>query len=76
MRSVKIKLTAISDIRNIVSTIEKYSVEAKLKSGSYIVNAKSLLGIFSLDLMKPVELIVAGNDCEPLLSEVSQYIVA
>ncbi|MCL2159860.1 MAG: HPr family phosphocarrier protein [Oscillospiraceae bacterium] len=75
MRSVQIKLSAISDIKNFVHSIQKYSADAKLKSGNYMVCARSLMGIFVLDLMKPLELIVKGNDCDPLLNEVSRYIV-
>ena len=76
MKSVQIKLSAISDIKNFVATVGKYSVDAKLKSGSYLVDAKSLMGIFSLDLLKPIDLIVKGDDSVVLLDKVSQYIVA
>ena len=75
MSRVQIKFSAINDVRNFVSTIGKYSADAKLKSGSYIVDARSLLGIFSLDLMGPVDLIGKGNDSTLLLDKVSQYIV-
>jgi len=75
MRSVQIKLSAIDDIKNFVNTIGKYSTDAKLRSGNYMVDARSLMGIFSLDLMKPVDLIVKGDDSVLLLDKVSQYIV-
>ena len=75
MKIVQIKLSAIKEITNFVNTVGKYSADVKLKSGNYIVNAKSIMGIFLLDLMKPVDLIVNGNDSNLLLNEVSQYIV-
>ena len=75
MKSVQIKLSAINDITGFVDTVKKYSADATLRSGSYMVNARSIMGIFILDLMKPVDLIVKGDDCDPLLSEISQYIV-
>jgi len=76
MTSVKIRLSAIDDIRRFVNTVSKYySLDATLKSDRYMVCAKSLLGIFTLDLMKPIELIIKGENYEPLLNEVSRYIV-
>ena len=75
MKSVQIKLSAIKDIKSFVETVGKYSADAKLKSGNYMVDARSLMGIFSLDLMKPVDLIVKGDDSVLLLDKVSQYIV-
>ena len=75
MSRVQIKLSAINDIRNFVNTIGKYSGDAKLRSGSYMVDARSLMGIFSLDLMKPIDLIVRGGDSALLLDKISQYIV-
>ena len=76
MKSVQIKLSAISEIKSFVETVSRYSVDATLKSGRYIVRASSIMGIFILDLMKPVDLIVKGDDSVLLLDKVSQYIVS
>ena len=62
MKSVKIKLSTIEDIRNFVGILAKYSVDLDLKSGRYTVDARSLMGIFSLDLVNPVEFIVHSDD--------------
>lgn len=75
IRSLQIKLCSIEDIKNFVKTVSKYPVDTTLKSGRYTVCAKSLMGIFSLDLLKPLELIIDGDNHEPLLSEVAQYAV-
>ena len=74
MKSVQIKLSKIEDIRKFVDTVNKYSAKATLKSGRYVVCASSIMGIFSLDLLKPVELVVKEDNCEPLLNEIAQYI--
>ena len=56
MVNEKIRLYTISDIREFVNIATKYDFDIDLKSGRYIVDAKSIMGIFSLDLMNPIEL--------------------
>ena len=56
MVNEKISLYTISDIREFVNIANKYDFDIDLKSGRYIVDAKSIMGIFSLDLMNPIEL--------------------
>jgi len=62
MKSVNIKISTIEDIRNFVGILAKYTVDLDLKSGRYTVDARSLMGIFSLDLVQPVEFIIQSND--------------
>ena len=47
-----------------------------LRAGRHVVDAKSILGIFSLDLSKPIALEIYGDDCEELLKEISPFIAA
>ncbi len=56
MVTANIRLVTISDIRDFVNIAAKYDFDIDLKSGRYVVDAKSIMGIFSLDLMKPIEL--------------------
>ena len=56
MVNEKIRLYTISDIREVVNIATKYDFDIDLKSGRYIVDAKSIMGIFSRDLMNPIEL--------------------
>ena len=56
MKSVYIKLHEINDVYTLVNTLVAYDGEVDLESGRYNVDGKSLLGIFSLDLRKPVKL--------------------
>ena len=50
MTSVEIKLASIQDIRTFVEKVSRHDMEVDLSSGRYIVDAKSIMGIFSLDL--------------------------
>ncbi len=56
MKKVMVNLSASQQIKEFVNILSKYSFDMDLRSGKYLVDAKSILGIFSLDLSKPVEL--------------------
>lgn len=56
MKKVMVNLSASQQIKEFVNVLSKYSFDMDLRSGKYLVDAKSILGIFSLDLSKPVEL--------------------
>ena len=79
MKSVNIKLSTIEDIRSFIALLTKYtSVDLDLKSGRYTVDARSIIGIFSLDLVKPVELIINSDDAkvvDGVLADVKAWIV-
>ena len=76
MTSIEIKLTSIQDIRNFVDTVTKYGMDIDLSSGRYIVDAKSIMGIFSLDLMKPIKMTGHSDDCNcELMKEIDKYII-
>ena len=55
--------------------MSKYPYDIDLHSGRFVIDAKSLLGIFSLDLSKPVVLEVHSDKCDDLLGELKDYIV-
>ena len=76
MKTVDIKLSSIEDVRKFVDIVSKYDIDIDLSSGRYIVDAKSIMGIFSLDLSKPIDLnIHAENDVDSILSTLSPYII-
>ncbi len=56
MVSVNILLNTINDVKNFVNIVSKYDFEVDLTSGRYIIDAKSIMGIFSLDLSKQIKL--------------------
>ena len=63
-----ISLDSIADVNAFANTIAHFKSEIDLSSGRYIVNAKSIMGIFSLDLSKPLVL-DAGTDDEQKIKE-------
>lgn len=72
MREVQILLKSIADVKKFVQTITMFSGDFELISGKYIVDAKSILGLFSVDLSKPVILRIEGDDSK--LNEVLEAI--
>ena len=73
MKTVDIKLSSIEDVRNFVNIVAKYDMDIDLASGRYIVDAKSIMGIFSLDLLKPILLTAHGDDCDELMAAVEKF---
>ena len=53
---IQINLSNINDVKNFVTIMQSISEETILKSGKYVVDAKSIMGVFSLDLSKPITL--------------------
>lgn len=78
MKTVNIRLSSIQDVRSFVDVVTKHNVEVDLSSGRYVVDAKSIMGIFSLDLLNPIALSVQTDDAaaeEALLADVKPFIV-
>ncbi len=75
MQKFSIKLSTIEDVRNFVNTVSKYDVDVDLSSSRYIVDAKSLMGIFSLDLLKPIDLTIHSDEADTLVSELKPFII-
>ena len=69
------KLSIRVDFKNFVTTVTKCNYEVDIVSGRYAIDAKSIMGIFSLDLSKPLELRVHSDDCDELMAELDKYIV-
>lgn len=62
MREVTIKLETINDVKNFVSTVTKFECGFDIAADRYVVDAKSIIGIFSLDLSKPLTLQINTDD--------------
>ena len=62
MHTLTIKLDSIDKVKEFVRIITAFDNDFDLRSGRYTVDAKSILGIFSLDLSKPIDLDVYGKD--------------
>ena len=58
MKTVQISLNSIGKVKSFVNAITQFDFDFDLISGRYVIDAKSIMGIFSLDLSKPIELAI------------------
>ena len=76
MKTVQISLNSIDKVKSFVNEITKYDNDFDLVSGRYVIDAKSIMGIFSLDLSKPIDLnIHADANLEEILNALAPYII-
>ena len=75
MNTFYIKLSTIGDIRKFVDIVTRQDYDIDLSSGRYVVDAKSIMGIFSLDLMNKILLTAHTDDVEDLKKALAAYIV-
>lgn len=75
MTTATIKITEITDVKEFVNIVTRCPYEVDIISGRYAIDAKSIMGIFSLDLSKELELKVHSDDCGEFLDEISIFIV-
>ena len=76
MKTVKISLNSIDKVKSFVNDLTKLDTDFDLISGRYVIDAKSIMGIFSLDLSRPIDLnIHAEGDAEEILTVLAPYIV-
>ncbi len=76
MKTVQISLNSIDKVKSFVNAIAPFDYDFDLISGRYVIDAKSIMGIFSLDLSKPIELAIhADSDIDEILNVIKPYIV-
>ena len=76
MKTVQISLNSIDKVKSFVNAITQFNFDFDLISGRYVIDAKSIMGIFSLDLSKPITLnIHAENNLDEILSIIKPFIV-
>lgn len=75
MKEFWVKLKSINEVKEFVSVVNMCEHDVDLISGRYIVDAKSIMGIFSLDLSKPIKVQLQNDNCEKLLEKLSEFIV-
>ena len=73
MKSIQISLQMASSVQEFVNIVQKYAFEIDLRCDRYVVDAKSILGIFSLDLSKPINVEIHSDDCEELIKELKPF---
>ena len=61
MEPIRVRMSTIEDVKHFVTEANAQVSDIDVVSGRYLVDAKSLLGLFSLDLTKPVDVVVHGT---------------
>ena len=77
MKTVQISLNSIDKVKSFVNDISKFDFDFDLVSGRYVIDAKSIMGIFSLDLSKPIDLNIHadGADVDNIVAALDTYLV-
>ncbi len=74
MQERKIMISSISEVKDFVNIVNKYDFEVDLISGRYAVNAKSIMGIFSLDLSKEILLQAHTDEKSAFFDEIQKFV--
>ena len=75
MKNFMVYLKSINDVKEFVRIVNSFDYDVDLVSGRYIVDAKSIMGIFSLDLAKPIEVSIHQDNFADLKEKLVQFIV-
>ncbi len=70
-----ILLQSINDVKDFVRIVNDFPDDVDLSSGRYVVDAKSIMGIFSLDLTKPIDVEIHSKNSSELLDKLKAYII-
>lgn len=77
MKTVQISLNSIGKVKSFVNAINQFEYDFDLISGRYVIDAKSIMGIFSLDLSKPIDLSIHTDESiEDIMEVLKPYLVA
>ena len=76
MKSVKISLNSIDKVKAFVNEVTKFDSDFDLVSGRYVIDAKSIMGIFSLELSKPIDLNIHNDaQADTIVNALKPFIV-
>ena len=76
MKTVKISLDSIDKVKTFVNDINRFNAEFDLVSGRYVIDAKSIMGIFSLDISRPIDLNIHNADnLDEIMETLKPYII-
>lgn len=76
MKTIQISLNSIDKVKSFVNDITKFDYDFDLVSGRYVIYAKSIMGIFSLDLSRPIDLnIHAEENVDEVLETLKPYMI-
>ena len=76
MTTMKIRLSTINDVKDFVNAVTLCDYDVDLVSGKYVIDAKSIMGILSLDLAQPVNMVVHTDECGGFVEQITKFIVA
>lgn len=62
MKKITIKINSIEDIKKFQDEITKFETDIDITRGRYIIDAKSMLGILTIDLSKPIDVVLHSDD--------------
>lgn len=69
-----VSLEKINDVKDFVEIVSRYDYKVEIISDTYVLSAKSIMGIFSLDLTKPLKLRIHADNCDDLLADIASYL--
>ena len=76
MKSVKVNINSIDKVKKFVNVLTKFDGDFDLVSGHYVIDAKSIMGIFSLDLSEDLELVIQdGADQDAVVEAIKDFTV-
>lgn len=77
MKSVNVLLNTIESVKKFVDAVSDYDCDMDMMAGSYVVDAKSIMGILSMNLLKPIEFRIHddGKESEAIIGRIRPYIV-
>ena len=75
MQEIQIKLTDMQSIREFVKEVVLLPYDVDLVQGRYIVDAKSIMGIFALDITSPIKVVANTNDATSFFDAIAQFVV-
>lgn len=75
MKETQIKLSNVQDIRDFVNVVILADYEVDLVQGRYVIDAKSIMGIFSLDLLSPITLIAHSDNTDALFEKIAKFVI-
>ena len=73
MTTEKILLASVNDVKDFVSAVTTANCDIDIAADRYVIDAKSIMGIFSLDLSKPITLEVYSDECDDLMNDIKPF---
>ena len=75
MKEFTVRIVTIEDVKKFVSTVMRFDYDIDLIAGRYAIDAKSIMGIFSIDLTKELKLVAHTDDTTELEAAIADFIV-